>query len=148
MKRREFWGSLYCRSIFCNCNIETRVEGLPDMWQALRGACESSESIIFKFTCKLMSLVNDSMAIINAAGLKLVSKSLQMAYDAQGKSYKILFFSISEGYKYDVPIFCINPPTSYELKSETKVDKQNMKINTVNVNNSLKLNLSNLLLIR
>lgn len=42
-----------------------------------------------------------SLAILAAGGLKLVNKSIQIAYD-------------EGGHKYDVPIFCINDPISCE----------------------------------
>ena len=48
-------------------------------------------------------LLENALAIIQAMGIKLVSDSLQLAYD-------------NKGMKYDVPIFCINPPISFSEK--------------------------------
>jgi len=91
-KRIEFW--------------ETRVEGNIDAWQALRGACEATEE--------------DAIAILGAMGLKLVNKSLQIAYD-------------SRGYKYDVPIFCINPPVSYDLPKNKELKKEDVSSSNIHV---------------
>jgi len=48
-------------------------------------------------------------------GLKLVSKSLQISYDTQG-------------YKYDLPVFIINPPERYEIKNQQAVSYNNQKV--------------------
>lgn len=57
-------------------------------WHALRYACESND-------------INTIVSTLKAAGIKLLNKTLQMSYDEQN-------------YRYDVPIFMINDPTSYE----------------------------------
>lgn len=45
-----------------------------------------------------------------AGGLKLVNKSIQIAYDESCN----LQFIIHIDHKYDVPIFCINDPVVFE----------------------------------
>lgn len=52
------------------------------------------------------------MAILQASDLKLVNNTLQMLYDARGTRSRIK----SLGYKYDVPIFCINEPQQFPEK--------------------------------
>ena len=85
-RREEFW--------------ETRIEAVKSTWEALRFACESDE-------------LETSLALLNAAGVKLFQKNLQMSYD-------------KENFRYDIPIFVINDPSSYieEKKSTDLVDKQ------------------------
>lgn len=39
-----------------------------------------------------------------------------------------------KGEKYDVPIFCINDPASYDVPKETKIDKKDIRKTTINVN--------------
>jgi len=91
-KRQEYW--------------ETRVEGKARMWLALKSACEANDA--------------EAVGFLRAAGLKLVNKSLQMAYDSHGD-------------KYDVPIFCINEPKLYDVPKETKFDKSDVKKATITV---------------
>ena len=45
------------------------------------------------------------------AGIKLIGRSIQMAYD-------------SEGFKYDLPVFVINEPISYEIQEAVIEEKQ------------------------
>eukprot|EP01017_Pseudomicrothorax_dubius_P009376 TRINITY_DN1316_c0_g1_i4.p1 TRINITY_DN1316_c0_g1~~TRINITY_DN1316_c0_g1_i4.p1 ORF type:complete len:243 (+),score=37.22 TRINITY_DN1316_c0_g1_i4:73-801(+) len=71
---------------------ETRVEGNEVAWSALRLACELDDG--------------SEMTILANVGLRLVANTLQMAYD-------------SRGYRYDVPIFCINDPIAFEDKKKT-----------------------------
>ncbi|EWS73310.1 C2 domain protein (macronuclear) [Tetrahymena thermophila SB210] len=76
-KRQEFW--------------DTRTEGHLESWLALKQACTVEES--------------EALAIVAAAGLKLVNRSLQITYD-------------TDGHKYDVPIFCISEPIAYAAVSK------------------------------
>lgn len=59
--------------------------------------------------------IDDSIAILAAAELKLVNKTIQILYDSQGMMY-----AYNLGHKYDVPIFCINEPISYPEKPSTE----------------------------
>lgn len=60
---------------------------MKSTWEALRYACESEK-------------MEDSLPILQAAGVKLLLKTLQMSYDDQN-------------FRYDLPIFVINDPSSY-----------------------------------
>ena len=73
---------------------------MKSTWEALRFACESDE-------------LETSLAFLNAAGVKLLQKTLQMSYDDQN-------------FRYDLPIFVINDPSSFieEKKSTDFADKQ------------------------
>ena len=68
---------------------DTRVECSPRVWKALRFACESHD-------------IEAIVETLKAAGVKLLGKSLQMSCD-------------QKGYKYDLPVFMINDPTSIEI---------------------------------
>jgi len=91
-KRNEFW--------------ETRVEGNVEGWQALRSATEADDAT--------------AVAILNAVGLKLVNRSLQMAYDIQGN-------------KYDVPIFCLNTPAGFNMPKEKVMNVSEMKVSRLSI---------------
>lgn len=80
-KRAEFW--------------ETRVEANKSSWDALKFACENTETLTI-------------VEVLTASGIKLIKKSLQMSYD-------------DDGYRYDLPIFLINDPKEY-LKEEEEND--------------------------
>lgn len=45
-------------------------------------------------------LLVTSLSLLDALGIKRVNRSIQLCYD-------------DEGYKYDVPIFCINEPKAF-----------------------------------
>jgi hypothetical protein len=85
---------------------ETRTEGYVETWNALRSACETDEET--------------GMAILTAVEIKLINNSLQLAYDSQGN-------------KYEIPVFCINDPTRFDLPKKKQLTKEelsgeNMKI--------------------
>jgi len=90
-KRLEFW--------------ETRVEGCSNTWSALRHACECDE------------IDENALAVLKAAGVKCIDKTIQMCYD-------------DNMYKYDIPIFVINDPSDYKLNDVSKktFDIKNLKI--------------------
>ena len=54
--------------------------------------------------------------------MKLIGRSIQMAYD-------------SEGFKYDLPVFIINEPVSYEIQEV--VEDKNQKVPNQQVSVSL-----------
>jgi len=63
-KKEEFWGTI---NIF---PIETRIEGRPECWYAVKGACETDD-------CKLKYFnLENAIAILAAAELKLVQRSI------------------------------------------------------------------------
>jgi hypothetical protein len=64
-------------------------------WNALRFACDSSDTATI-------------VATLKAAGIKLLNKSLQMSYDTQS-------------FRYDIPVFMINDPSSFEQKKAEEV---------------------------
>ena len=67
--------------------LETRVEGNSQAWQALRSATEMDDGSSFIFLILLITLLANALAILQAVGLRLVGKTIQMAYDIQGKKY-------------------------------------------------------------
>jgi len=79
---------------------ETRVEGNSTIWQALRGACEADEET--------------ALAILSAMSIKPINKNLQKAYDSQG-------------FEYDVPIFCINDPVQYDIPKKKQIRKEDLQ---------------------
>jgi len=87
-KRAEFW--------------ETRVEGNKATWEALRFACENTDTATV-------------VEILKAAGIKLIKKTLQMSYD-------------ENGYRYDLPIFLINEPSGYYKAPEEQIVTQKEEI--------------------
>jgi hypothetical protein len=91
-KRDEYW--------------DTRTEGRREAWQALKGAVEADDA-----TC---------LAILQAAELKLVTNSLQLAYDLQGN-------------KYDVPIFCLNNPSSFNLPKEKIFNVNDIRVTKLTI---------------
>jgi len=91
-KRVEFW--------------ETRVEGEPSAWKALREASEAPEV--------------DAVRALGRAKLKLVNSSLQLAFDNHGN-------------KYDVPIFCLNDPSVYDLPKKKEVNREALTGKAINV---------------
>jgi hypothetical protein len=86
VKRNEYW--------------ETRVEGEEKSWKALRLACEAPEG-------------EDGIKAMIAAGLKLINKTLQLAFD-------------KSGHKYDVPVFCINDPSIFDLPKKREISKEEL----------------------
>lgn len=70
---------------------ETRVEGRAEMWQALRFAAEAEDALRDE-TCK-------------AAGLRPANKqcTLLTTYDERGALY-------------EVPMFCLSPPTNLDME--------------------------------
>lgn len=85
---------------------ETRVEGKERSWKALRAACEGNDVDAIKF--------------LAAAHVKLVNNTLQLSFD-------------SEGNKYDVPAFCINDPSKYDLPKKKEVKKEELTGQLFNV---------------
>lgn len=82
---------------------ETRIEGATSTWEALKFACESDDPVM-------------TVSILKAAGVKLMYKSLQMSYDDQN-------------FRYDIPIFVINDPTSCSQKKGWEpFDKKDIKV--------------------
>ena len=75
-------------------DADTRIEGIKQTWKALQYACESND-------------IPTIVTTLKAADIKLINRTLQMSYDGQN-------------YRYDVPIFMINDPTSFET---TKVEE-------------------------
>ena len=71
--------------------LETRVEGNSQAWQALRSAIEMDEGISFIFFIRLITLLATAFAILQAVGLRLVGKTIQMTYDNQGKNIERKF---------------------------------------------------------
>lgn len=61
----------------------------------MRFACDSSDTATI-------------VATLKAAGIKLLNKSLQMSYDTQS-------------FRYDIPVFMINDPSSFEQKKAEEV---------------------------
>jgi len=88
-KRLEFW--------------ETRVEGCPNTWTALRHSCECYE------------IDDNALAVLKAAGVKCIDKTIQMCYD-------------DNMYKYDIPIFVINDPLEYKINDVSKKPFENKNI--------------------
>lgn len=68
---------------------------MAQTWNALRFACDSSDTATI-------------VATLKAAGIKLLNKSLQMSYDTQS-------------FRYDIPVFMINDPSSFEQKKAEEV---------------------------
>lgn len=84
--RQEFWG----RRMFLT--KDTRIEGSRATWDALKFACENED-------------LGTCLVVLEAAGVKLLNKTLQMSYD-------------DSNLRFDLPIFIINDPTEF------LVDKQ------------------------
>ena len=61
-------------------------------WEALKFACEALD-------------MQTALPVLQAAGIKLLNKTLQMSYDDQN-------------FRYDLPIFLINDPTGYIIQKE------------------------------
>jgi hypothetical protein len=85
---------------------ETRVEGYVETWNALRSACETDEET--------------GIAILTAVEIKLINRSLQLAYDSQGN-------------KYEIPIFCINDPTHFDLPKKKQLTKEELSGETIKI---------------
>lgn len=77
-KRTEFW--------------DTRVQGDPNNWAALKAACEASDSG--------ERHIDTAAAIVKASGLTMHKGYLMLCYD-------------EVGVRYEVPPFVINEPTEY-----------------------------------
>jgi hypothetical protein len=86
---------------------ETRVEGVEKSWKALRLACESPES-------------EEGIKAMVAAGMKLVKQTLQLSFD-------------SSGHKYDVPVFCINDPSVFDLPKKKEIKKEELAGKTIDL---------------
>ncbi len=65
--------------------LDTRIEGNPEIWQAIRSACEADDGNLQKDSITNSLILETAMAILTAVGVKLVNKNLQQAYDSQGK---------------------------------------------------------------
>ena len=50
-----------------------------------------------------------SFVLLAAQGMKLVNKSLQMAFDEMGN-------------RYEIPIFCVNEPSSFVIVKPTNIN--------------------------
>ena len=69
-----------------------------------------------KFACQNTD-INTILAVLKAAGIKLLNKTLQMSYERQS------------GFRYDIPIFVINDPSGYELpKVEEPTEAKPIKV--------------------
>ena len=77
-KRQEFW--------------ETRVQGDPNQWAALKAACEAPDSGDFH--------LETADAIVKASGLTMQQGYLLVCYD-------------DLGFKYELPPFVVNEATDY-----------------------------------
>lgn len=76
---------------------------MKQTWQALKFACESND-------------LNTIVATLSAAGIKLMNRTIQMSYD-------------EASYRYDIPVFIINDPTSFETrKVEEVVESKQLKV--------------------
>jgi hypothetical protein len=102
---------------------ETITEGYVETWNALRNACETDEET--------------GLAILMAIEIKLINKNLQLSYDSQGN-------------KYEIPIFCINDPTHFDLpkkklltKEELSGDAIKIKVRRAGMSNDVELRISN-----
>ena len=73
----------------------TRIEGIRSTWEALQFACENHD-------------LGASLPVLQAAGVKLLNKTLQMSYDDQN-------------FRYDLPVFVINDPKDYFATEEKNV---------------------------
>ena len=82
---------------------DTRVDAKQTTWHALRFACENtSQQAVFK--------------VLKEAGVKLLNKSIQMCYD-------------DSLHRYDIPVFIINDPSSYEIaKVEEVSESKDLKV--------------------
>jgi len=85
---------------------ETRVEGYVETWNAIRNACETDEET--------------GIMILQATEIKLINNSLQLAYDSRGN-------------KYELPIFCINDPTRYDLPKKKQLTKDELSGETIKI---------------
>jgi len=85
---------------------ETRVEGYVETWNALRSACETDQET--------------GVAILTAIEIKLINNNLQLAYDSQGN-------------KYEIPIFCINDPTHFDLPKKKQLTKEELSGETIKI---------------
>jgi hypothetical protein len=102
---------------------ETRVEGYVETWNALRSACETDQET--------------GIAILTAVEIKLINNSLQLAYDTRGN-------------KYEIPIFCINDPTHFDLPKKKQLTKEELsgemikvKVRRTGVPNDVELKTAN-----
>jgi hypothetical protein len=76
---------------------DTRVEGKPEIWEAIRQCCEAPDDATAR-------------ALADANGLILENDLIKFCYDSTGASYK-------------TPIACINEPLSYgEDKEEERLN--------------------------
>lgn len=73
-----------------------------------------------QYACETEDIA-ESLPVLQAAGVKLLLKTLQMSYDDQN-------------FRYDLPIFVINDPSSYI--EETKKTDFELKEVTVSFNDS------------
>ena len=90
--------------IFGVISLETRTEGNKRSWDALKSACKVSD----------LATVNN---ILNNARMRLIGNSVQLTYD-------------QDGYKYDLPVFVINEPDSFEFDHSSK---ENIEIKEIKV---------------
>jgi hypothetical protein len=102
---------------------ETRTDGYVETWNALRNACETDEET--------------GLAILMAIEIKLINHNLQLAYDSQGN-------------KYEIPVFCINDPTHFDLPKKKQLAKEELsgdvikiKLRRAGVSNDVELQISN-----
>jgi hypothetical protein len=102
---------------------ETRVEGYVETWNALRNSCETDEET--------------GIAILMAIEIKLINRNLQLAYDSQGN-------------KYEIPVFCINDPTHFDLPKKKQLTKEELsgdmikvKVRRAGMSTDVVLNISN-----
>ena len=79
---------------------ETRVQGDPNQWGALKAACEAAD------TGK--AYLDTAEAIVKASGLTMHQGYIMVCYDELG-------------FKYELPPFVINEPTEYGEAKEDKV---------------------------
>lgn len=68
--------------------------------------------------------MRDTLPILQAAGVKLLLKTLQMSYDDQN-------------FRYDLPIFVINDPSSYiQEKNDSNFDQKDVQVFSVHLDHS------------
>ena len=79
---------------------ETRVQGDPNQWGALKAACEAADSG--------KAYLDTAEAIVKASGLTMHQGYIMVCYDELG-------------FKYELPPFVINEPTEYGEAKEDKV---------------------------
>ena len=118
LKIKEFW--------------ETRVDGSPRMWEALKHACEEADP-------------KKSEILVKASGLRMNEGFLLLSYDDRGHRYELPPYVINPAIKYsekmreEIPVAEGIPEVDYELVfRSTAIPDYKMNVNTTDTIRDIK----------